>query len=99
MCEEKQLLIVVHQPTQLVITTSLVSSNYHPCSQVIWKGVNVKPLNQYLRKLQIRRTENLQPVKLIYLGEKGSGKTTLNKSLITGKCNKARNSDLPKCDN
>lgn len=54
--------------------------------QVIWKGVQIKPLYNYLRRLQIRRTENLQPVKLIYIGHCGSGKTTLNRTLATGKC-------------
>ena len=53
---------------------------------MIWKGVLIRPLYNYLRRLQIRRTENLQPVKLIYIGEVASGKTTLNRTLATGKC-------------
>lgn len=28
----------------------------------------------------------MQPLKLIYLGQQGSGKTTLNRTLATGKC-------------
>ncbi|XP_067952197.1 malignant fibrous histiocytoma-amplified sequence 1 homolog [Watersipora subatra] len=53
--------------------------------EVIWKGVQIAPLYHYLRRLQIRRTENLQPVKLIYIGHCETGKTTLNRTLATGK--------------
>jgi len=56
-------------------------------TQVIWKGVQIKPLFTYLRKLQIKRTEHLQPVKLILLGQQGCGKTTLNRTISSAaKC-------------
>ncbi|KAF6019473.1 hypothetical protein EB796_022215 [Bugula neritina] len=41
----------------------------------------------YLRKTVIKRTEHLQPVKLILLGQQGCGKTTLNRTISSAaKC-------------
>ena len=51
----------------------------------VWKTDDPENIYRYLRKLQIKQTENLQRQKLILLGETGSGKTSLVKAMMTGK--------------
>ncbi len=55
--------------------------------QEVWQTENPEQIYRYLKKLQIKQTENLQRQKLILLGEAQCGKTSLTQTMVTGKSN------------
>ena len=53
----------------------------------VWRTDNPQIIYTYLKKLQIKKTENLQRLKLVVLGEAQCGKSSLLRALMTGKSN------------
>ena len=53
--------------------------------QEVWQTEDPQRIYDYLKRLQIQRTENLQRQKLYVLGESQCGKTSLVRSMTTGK--------------
>ena len=48
----------------------------------VWQTEDVKMIYDYLRKYEIRQTKNLQRLKIVVLGAKQSGKTSLVRSMV-----------------
>ena len=53
--------------------------------ETVWKTTDPTTIYLYLKKLQIKKTENLQRQKLVVLGEAQSGKTSLIRTMAAGK--------------
>ncbi|XP_052802805.1 malignant fibrous histiocytoma-amplified sequence 1 homolog isoform X2 [Mya arenaria] len=60
----------------------LYKNPIHTPPPEIWKTEKPEKIFEYLKKLAIIKTENLQRLKLLFFGESGSGKTSLINGLV-----------------